>query len=162
MLYSHCTGSVGLVEHAMWLRLACYNWFDCLGLIEHTRWLRLACYAGLVASVWLNMQGGGDLHAVLVWSPRFGWTCKVAETCMLYWFGSLGLVEHARWLRLACYTGFCIGFVTGVCNPVGFRVVCFVQGTEIPLVHVVSDCSWFLGWSPCLGFGCKGMYPYWF
>ena len=62
----HWFGSVGLVEHAMWLRLACYSWFDCLGLIEHTRWLRLACYAGLVASVWLNMQGGGDLHAVLV------------------------------------------------------------------------------------------------
>ena len=60
------------------------------------------------------------------------------------WFDCLGLIEHTRWLRLACCTGFCIGFVTGVCNAVGFRVVCFVQG--IPLVLV---------------FGLKPMFGVW-
>jgi hypothetical protein len=40
-------------------------------LVEHARWLRLACCTGLVAS-------------------GFGLTCKVAKTCMLYWFSCLG------------------------------------------------------------------------
>ena len=37
------------------------------------------------------------------------------------------------------------GLDARVCIPTGFSVVCFVPGTGIPLVHVVSDFSWFLG-----------------
>ena len=47
-------------------------------LVEHARWLRLACCTGLVAS-------------------GFGLTCKVAKTCMLYWFGCLaGVIVRCK------------------------------------------------------------------